>query len=304
MNKTTFEYIEPRRTFWARHLIHRMVRGLKKRGMNVTKYRLCAFPNDLIGREIAVAGAYEAAGTKAVKWLCEHHIIENPQERAFLDIGANVGVYAVALAPYFAGVLAFEPHPVARQILALNVSINALSNISLFDYGLSDSDMTADLFEGTADNLGASSVERGVGEGKKYCVTLRHATRAIRQATNMRICFIKIDVEGHEPKVLTGLSSLLADQQPVVAFEANDPAHNQDLSEQLAKLGYTKFLALDWSPTIRHLWLRVLVLTLTGIRSTLKPVANLAGKKYSLVFALPAAAAKRWHELVEPKNLR
>lgn len=92
---------------------------------------------------------------------------------------------------------------------------------------------------------------------------------------------------------------MLAEQLPVVAFEANDGTHNQRLVELLSTLGYTRFLALDYHPSIRYLWLRVLVLTLCGVRHELKPVTNIVGVRYSLVFALSAHAAARWDTLSE-----
>lgn len=275
-----------------------MVAGLKRGGRNLTTYRLCAFPNDLIGREIAVAGTYEGAGIAAIEWLCEHGVIENTKQGAFLDVGANVGVYTVALAARFGSVLAFEPHPVTNRVLALNASINDLGNVVVLDYGLSDSDAIADLCEGDSDNLGASSLERGTGTAKRYKVTLRHAAVAVREITAAPVALIKMDVEGHEPKVIAGLWSLLAGSRPVLAFEANDQGHNQCLVAQLSKLGYTRFLALDYRPAIRYLWLRVLVLTVAGVRHELKPVSNLDNAQYSLVFALPPRAAARWESLV------
>lgn len=298
MNRVAFTHIESRRTFWARHLLHRMVASLKRRGRNLTTYRLCAFPNDLIGREIAVTGTYEGAGIAAIEWLCEHGVIENTQQAAFLDVGANVGIYTVALAARFGSVLAFEPHPVTSRVLALNVSINDLRNVVVLDYALSDSDATAELCEGDSDNLGASSLERGTDATKRYTVTLRHAASAVRETTAAPVALIKMDVEGHEPKVVAGLWRLIAEQQPILAFEANDHVHNQRLVEQLSQLGYERFLALDYCPAIRHLWLRVLVLTLAGVRHELKPVSNLDDARYSLVFALPSRAAARWDCLI------
>lgn len=289
--------------FWLRGLLHHVVASLKRRGRNHTPYRICAFPNDLIGREIAVGGTYEGAGIAAVEWMCERGVIDIPQASAFLDIGANVDVYTVALATRFAGVLAFEPHPVTHQVLTLNVHINDLRNVSLFDYGLSDSDMKTQLWEGNADNVGASSVERGAGTGAHYTVMLRHAATAVSGATDLPVTFIKMDVEGHEPKVIAGLRSLLVKQLPVIAFEANDPIHNQTLLTQLQGLGYATFLALDYRPALPYLWLRVVALSLVGVRTRLKVVSLLEGKKYSLVFALSQRAAARW-DTVQKTRIR
>lgn len=287
MGNPEFVHFESRRVFWMRGLLHHLIVALRRYGQNNPPYRLCAFPNDVIGRDIALTGTYEGAGIAAIEWLCERGIIENPSESVFLDIGANIGVYTVAIGPRFARVLAFEPHPIVSRVLALNVDINNVHNVEQLNYGLSDEDGTAELWEGGAGNFGASSIERGVGKGKHHTITLRHASTALREATNLPVALIKMDVEGHEPKVIAGLAEFLANQQPVIAFEANDPLHNNSLLTQLRGLGYSNFLALDYRPAIPFFWLHVALLTLTGARTYLRPVSSLEGKSHSMVFALP-----------------
>lgn len=294
MSKTSFEHVELRRAFWIRHLLHRMTARLRLRQPDAVPYILCAFPRDLIGREIAVGGTFEAAGIAAAQWLCEQDVIVGSKHSTFLDVGANIGVYTVALAPSFSRVLAFEPHPAINQVLALNVAINNLGNVTLCNYGLSDADANAKLWEGGTDNMGMSSIERGIGAGTSYAIRLRHAATAVRDATELPVAFVKIDVEGHEPKVITGLRTLLAEQRPVVAFEANDAVHNNDVLRQLRDLGYTMFLALGYSPRLKPLWLRVIALTVLGVRTTLKPVSDLQGASYPLVFALSSQAAAKY----------
>lgn len=294
MKKHEFVRVEPRRVFWMRGMLRRLTFALQRRGHNSPPYRLCAFPNDVIGRDIALTGTYEDAGIAAIEWLCEKGIIENPAGSAFLDIGANIGVYTVAIGARFAKVLAFEPHPVISQLLALNVDINGLHNVDQLNYGLSDRDGTAKLWEGDAGNFGASSIERGIGGGRQYTIALRHASAAIREATDLPVAVIKMDVEGHEPKVIAGLADLLSKQQPVIAFEANDPVHNGDLLTQLRQFGYSNFFALDHSPAAPFFWLRVALLTLIGVRTRLRSVSSLEGRCYSMVFALAPHAAKRF----------
>lgn len=295
MGTQEFVHLEPRRVFWLRGMLHHLIDSLRRHGHNGPPYRLCAFPNDVIGRDIALTGTYEGAGIAAIEWLCERGIIENPAESAFLDIGANIGVYTVAVGSRFARVIAFEPHPVIGRVLALNVDINNLHNVDQFNYGLSDKDGTAELWEGGAGNFGASSIERGVGMGKQHTISLRQASTAIREATDLPVALIKMDVEGHEPKVIAGLSELFVNQQPVIAFEANDAVHNGEILTQLRTFGYSNFLALDYRPAVPFFWLHVAMRTLIGAHTHLKPVSTLEGKRYSMVFALPDHLVKRFH---------
>lgn len=292
MTGMRFSHIEPRAIFWARHLLNRVVKRRLQEGP-----RLCAFPDDLIGREIAVVGTYEAAGLAAMQWLCNTGVVESAATSVFLDIGANVGVYTIPLAPLFAQTLAFEPHPIISRVLALNADINDLSGVVVVPYGLSDIDDVAELSEGVPGNLGASSLERATSTTRKHLIRLRRGDDVVREMTDKSVALVKIDVEGHEPRVVAGIPRLLHRDQPIVAFEANDDAHNQQIMDLLMELGYVRFLALDWSPSIPWLWLRVAALTLVGAKTVLKTVNGLDDAKYSLVFALPSSAAARWEQL-------
>ena len=293
-------YVESRRVFWARHLLHRLVKRLKRQGRFPVHPRLVAFPNDLIGRELAVAGAYEPDGIRAMQWLCDSGIVAAPESHAFLDIGANIGIYTTAMAGRFAEALAFEPHPVTARVLALNVEINGLRNVKVQRVALSDRDGEAELFDAGHDNVGASSLEHAAQDGAplpSHRVPLLQGEAAVRAATARRVGLIKLDVEGHELKVIEGLSGLLAEHMPVLAFESNDPALAVSVPARLRTLGYESFVVLDFWPVVGWLPLRVLLLTLLGVRHALRPVESLEGGAYSLVFALPPAAAARWREL-------
>lgn len=288
MRVNNFTHKESRVVFWLKHMANRLTKASQP------GIRLCALSDDLIGREIAIAGTYEEAGIAAIQWMCDAGIMDDPGRSAFIDIGANVGVYAVNIARHFAEVIAFEPHPLINRVLALNADINQLDHMLAMECALSDIDGAADLSEGASQNLGASSLDRATGGKIRYPVRLRRGDDVIRETSQRRVSLIKIDVEGHEAKVITGLVSILREDAPIVAFEANDDLYNQKSIELLRDLGYSSFLALDWRFSIPWLWLRVLVLTILGARKVLKPVDDLQGKKYSLVFALTPPAAERY----------
>jgi len=249
------------------------------------KYKVCVLSDDLIGRSFAVAGAYEEAGIAAVEWLCDQGHIQDSYNRTFIDVGANIGTYSLALSAKFRTVLAFEPHPVVNQVLNLNKVINGFDNLNVQPYGLSNIDTEAKLYE-PAKNVGGSSLEHQ-DSGSNYTVKIKHASTAIDQLKSSKISFIKMDVEGHELMVMQGLKELLIEDQPVVAFEANDLDRNEQLLEFMKSAGYNKFLALDTKPSIKNPILRILLLTIIGARYQLKPIEHVNTHKYSLVFAIP-----------------
>jgi FkbM family methyltransferase len=285
-------YRENLGVFWLRHAAQRLVKLFRKGKTSALK--ICAFPDDHIGRDIAIAGAYEAAGIRAIKWMIGAGIVKSSQQSQFIDVGANVGMYTLSLAECFQNVAAFEPHPVTRKVLELNVAINGLKNISVSSYALSNKSGPATL-EDNLNNTGAATLEGNGGSNNTYSVETKIASTAIKEMFNAQpISLIKIDVEGHELKVIEGLTEILASQKPVIAFEANDPRQAKELIPLLNDLGYVKFIALDLWPSPPLLVFKVFLLTLLGVRYALTPIKSLEGKKYSLVFALDKDAALRW----------
>lgn len=266
------------------YMLRNFLNGTALLEQKQTKYKVCVLSNDLIGRSFAVTGAYEEAGVSAVEWLCEQGYIHESYDSTFVDIGANIGTYSLALANRFKTVLAFELHPIVVKVLDLNKTINNFNNIRIQPYGLSNIDTEAMLYE-PIKNAGGSSLEHQ-SSGLSYAVQLRNASSAINQLKDSKVSFIKMDVEGHELKVMQGLKELLVQDRPVVAFEANDLERNEQLIEFMQSMGYRKFLALDTKPSIKNPVLRVLLLCLLGARYQLKPVEHLCDKKYSLVFAI------------------
>lgn len=129
-----------------------------------------------------------------------------PVGGCFIDIGANVGTYALVMARHVGAegsVLAIEPHPVAYERLAFNLGASGSRNVHLMQAAAGDGD--GDLLLATdGKNLGASHV---VSTGtpmdavKVHSVQLRHA---LEGAGITHVHTLKIDVEGYEDRVLVG----------------------------------------------------------------------------------------------------
>lgn len=266
------------------YILRNLLNGVAILNKRQAVYRVCVLSNDLIGRSFAVTGAYEEAGVAAVEWLCKQNIIKNSNGSIFIDVGANIGTYSLALSSNFETILAFEPHPVVNKVLSLNKEINGFDNINIQPYGLSNIDAEVTLYEPIR-NAGGSSLEH-TGSGMSYTVKIKHASTIINQLKHdNNVSFIKMDVEGHELKVMQGLKETLINDKPVVAFEANDLERNESLLEYMKSIGYNRFLALDTSPSLKSPILRVLLLCILGARYQLKPIQHLNNQKYSLVFA-------------------
>ena len=129
-----------------------------------------------------------------------------PTGGVFVDVGANVGTYALVLARHVGGsgkVIAIEPHPVIHVRLAFNRAASGVGHVTLLAAAAGPSDGEL-LFETDADNLGASHVVSGTPSSGAIRVPSRRLERVLAEAGISKVDALKIDVEGFEDRVLTG----------------------------------------------------------------------------------------------------
>lgn len=170
-----------------------------------------------------------------------------------VDVGANVGQNASIMA-LIAGprgrVLAFEPHPLLRQILERNVASwrsYALAPIDTVPKALSARAGVAHLYEDEhfARNRGSASLEvPPVAVGQHAVVVTTLDASVPRDAA---LGLAKLDVEGHEQAVLEGAARLLADGRlRDLIFEDLRP-HSSLVPGMLETVGYSVFaLCAPW----------------------------------------------------------
>jgi FkbM family methyltransferase len=134
-----------------------------------------------------------------------------PAGGVFVDVGANVGTYALALARHVGAegtVIAIEPHPVTHARLAFNNSASGYTQVRLVAAaaGPADGDL---MIETDGDNLGASHIVSGKPlsgkvSGRAIKVPSLRLQRILEEAGVTHVDALKIDVEGFEDRVLTG----------------------------------------------------------------------------------------------------
>jgi FkbM family methyltransferase len=123
-----------------------------------------------------------------------------------VDVGANVGTYALPLARHVGAsgqVIAIEPHPVTHARLAFNRSASGLNHVTLVAAAAGDCDGEL-LIETDGDNLGASHVVTGKASASAIKVPSRRLQGILGETGRSRIDALKIDVEGFEDRVLIG----------------------------------------------------------------------------------------------------
>ena len=139
-----------------------------------------------------------------------------PEGGVFVDIGANVGNHTLYAALFLKAskVIPIEPNPVAYRLLVQNVLVNRLSeavDLTRLGVGVSDERAGRYAMEPRRANLGAARMLEGAGE-----IEVWPAAELLEGVTPD---LVKIDVEGMEMQVLSGLEPVLARSRPVVLVE-------------------------------------------------------------------------------------
>jgi FkbM family methyltransferase len=146
----------------------------------------------------------------------------------FVDIGANSGYFTVLAALRVGAhgrVFAFEPHPTVRQQLQRHVELNAIADrVTVSDLALADDDKDdVRLFVSCwPENDGIASLtpaaetlaRGGLRADASIPVRVRTFDTWLQSARPPRIDLMKIDVEGAEARVLSGMSATFSSLRP------------------------------------------------------------------------------------------
>ncbi|MFM7532739.1 MAG: FkbM family methyltransferase [Rubrivivax sp.] len=141
-------------------------------------------------------------------------------DTVFLDIGANLGVFSLRLAPYLreGRIIAFEPNARIRDLFGRSVHLNGLRDrIEIHDCGASDesAELVLEVPQGHA---GGGHVERAQPGDTRARIQVRPLDEVLHELPAFQVA--KIDVEGHELHALRGMRALLSrSPQAVVLFE-------------------------------------------------------------------------------------
>jgi len=159
----------------------------------------------------------------------------------FCDVGANFGYYAWLLksrSPDLAVDLV-EPEPENLELIDATLARTALSDVVVHPVAASYLSGRAvfqrDLVSGATGSLEPAS-DSFAGRHWRSSASTEVATSTLDDLLSDKVDLLKIDVEGHEERALSGARALLARDSPVVLFECYHGIHAAPAV--LRRLGY------------------------------------------------------------------
>ena len=245
---------------------------------------------DPVGYAVLSTGVYEKeaifSSLELMRLLCPSAF-----DGEAIDCGANIGNHTVIFSQHFRWVHAFEPLEMLHDLLRINS--RHITNISAKSIALSDHHGTCEIKVNPA-NLGASAIvdaeiDSCSSRGIHYsCTTLDRL-----YGPDTEITLIKLDLEGHEDKVICGGKHLIETQKPAVLIEANsqDIRNGQSrATSRLRAMGYRIFIRLDHGSSHRSRLARLMyiVLILFGFqrRITFKESQFLDNADYDMLVCI------------------
>ena len=167
------------------------------------------------------------------------------EDAVFLDIGANIGAYALFVAGFTgprARILAVEPQPDVFDKLIYNIGQNPFGTVKAVACAVADKDGTLTLFVDPR-NRGESSVKIvGTNQGAAIRVPAVTLLGLCRSEGIARIDAVKLDVEGAEDLILEPfLREAPASLHPALILVENGTDQWQiDLPALLVRYGYAQ----------------------------------------------------------------
>lgn len=170
-------------------------------------------PSEHIQQQIFWYGYYEKEAVLTWESCLDNNSI-------VLDIGANTGYYTLVAAPLALKVYSFEPSSIAREQLALNVQLNGFKNVDIRKEAISNTEGVQDFYLSGPSNTGMSGFQPAENfSGTIEQVPVTSIDTWFKSVNQPRVDCVKIDVEGAEMKVLSGMKHLLHDHHPILFIE-------------------------------------------------------------------------------------
>ncbi len=169
-----------------------------------------------------------------------------------IDIGANFGYHTLELAKLTQGqIFAFEPQVQNNILCALNIHSNLVNNVTLYDFAVGDTKQQIKIpiipILSTKEYRNMGDIGINYDCDSFYSTTLEVPLDSMEDITQVKIDFLKIDVQGYELKCLKGMKNLLNRDKPVFIIEFEDhqsdkfSLKSKDVLDYIESLNYYVF---------------------------------------------------------------
>ena len=164
--------------------------------------------------------------------------------REAVDVGANVGHYALRLAALVPRVQAFEPHPrlayVLRRAMPHRVEVHSIAISDTCGRAV----LTVPYFMRPTEGMASLSEHSGLFAEARSLMRIRVERTTLDTLADRDIGFVKIDVEGHEMQVLRGADSLIQRQRPTFLVEVEERHRSGAVREAFAFFAARDYVGL------------------------------------------------------------
>jgi FkbM family methyltransferase len=194
--------------------------------------------------------------------LLEYLAACGPRGGVYIDVGANIGNHSVFFGRFLAEhVISIEPTPRLIPILKRNLTMNGVSNHTVYACGVGAMTGTAQLIAppGGEFNVGQTRLQVESADipdrtGLVPVSTLDDIAQGfLRSAPQRFISLVKIDVEGMELDVLRGATRLLEEHRPQLVIELAAPREQYEAQRFLEDFGYRNVGRFCHTPTFHFI---------------------------------------------------
>ena len=208
-----FIYCYILRPWPLRGITNWIIKKLLPRKVKIESSDLFLNPNDPVVSGAIFFNVYEKSEIKFIKSICMNG-------KNILDIGANIGYYTTLFSQEAGNdglILAIEPDTESYKYLSKNISSCKYKNVLSFQVAASDSRKKLPLFI-SKENRGDNRLYQNNQKRDSILVDCITVDELLKENKISRLDFIKIDVQGYEPKVFKGMKNIINSQKNITVL--------------------------------------------------------------------------------------
>lgn len=189
--------------------------------------RFFLMPGDYVSNYTAQFGLFEAEEVEISRRVCK--ALFGPKKLStstMVDVGAHIGTYCTALGAGFGRIVAIDAVEAFAHLVRANLRWNGLlDKARVLHRAVADHEGHTDIVIDRFVNLGHARIAADIAPTAAHTQMRERVAQSTLDAivnetsVGFPVCFIKIDIEGHEVAALRGALCVLAEHRPLVQCE-------------------------------------------------------------------------------------